>query len=192
MRLTDLRIPARLHLLATLLLALLAIGLITAQWRLQAASTDAATAQARLADLAEAGDDARAAQVRFKVQIQEWKNTLLRGGKPESFDKYSKAFRKEGEEVQAHLRSLRKHSEALKLPTQDVDQAMAGLQELTSTYLTALKGYDTAHADDSAHAVDAAVKGKDRAPTQAIDAIVARLHKTLERSEEHTSELQSH
>ncbi|MEY4763891.1 MAG: hypothetical protein RI907_564 [Pseudomonadota bacterium] len=178
MHLNDLRISSRLHLLSGALLALLALGLGLSQWRLQQASADAAAAQVRQVQLAEASDAARAAQVHFKIQVQEWKNTLLRGGTPEGLARYTKAFRAEGEQVQAHLERLQALCRTLALPSEDAKQAGAALQQLTQTYLSALQHAASEDADERAHAVDAAVKGKDRGPTQALDAIVARLLQT--------------
>jgi len=175
MRLTDWRIATRLHGLVWSLLAILLLSLGLSQWRLLHAADEAREAQQRLGLLAEAADTARAAQVDFKIQIQEWKNTLLRGGKAEAFTKYSQAFKAQGAKVQTHLTHLKQLSATLGLPTTDMQQAQDNLQQLTDAYLVALKAYDPTRPDASAHEVDAAVKGKDRAPTQAIDAVVARL-----------------
>lgn len=45
----------------------------------------------RSVDLTQAVDTARGAQVEFKIQVQEWKNILVRGHDPAQLDKYSKA-----------------------------------------------------------------------------------------------------
>ncbi|MDD2839362.1 MAG: hypothetical protein PHX59_10440, partial [Sulfuricurvum sp.] len=44
-------------------------------------------------------DTARSIQVAFKKQVQEWKNILLRGEKPEKYEKYLKNFIKQEETV---------------------------------------------------------------------------------------------
>src|SRR3954463_6105372 len=38
------------------------------------------------------GDESRLVQVRFKLQIQEWKDLLLRGSEPESYEKHERGF----------------------------------------------------------------------------------------------------
>jgi methyl-accepting chemotaxis protein len=181
---SDLRIAARLQLMAIGLLVIMAVALGTSQWRLHSSAEQARNSQTRLAALAEAGDHARAAQVDFKIQVQEWKNLLLRGGKPESFDKYRKAFIEQGDKVQTHLQALSAAGQALGLPEADIQQAQASLKTLTQTYLDKLSAYDRSAADASAHAVDASVKGQDRAPTQALDGIVAKVLKQLHQEAE--------
>jgi methyl-accepting chemotaxis protein len=181
---SDLRIAARLHLMAIGLMLIMAVTLGTSQWRLRASAEQAGHSQRTLAALAQASDHARAAQVDFKIQVQEWKNLLLRGGKPESFDKYRKAFIEQGDKVQKHLQALLDSSQALGLADADIRQAQASLAQLTQTYLDKLGAYDPKAADDSAHVVDASVKGQDRAPTQALDGIVAKLLKQLSREAE--------
>jgi methyl-accepting chemotaxis protein len=122
-------------------------------------------------------DLARSAQVSFKIQVQEWKNLLLRGGHPESFEKYSKAFASEGEVVAAKLSKLKGIYGKLGQDSTDVDEAKAALATLTRKYTTALAGYDHANPDKAAHELDAAVKGMDRPPSQKIDDMVAKVLK---------------
>lgn len=52
-------------------------------------------------------DLARNAQVTFEVQIQEWKNLLLRAHQPGAFDKYREAFVKEGDAAAGNSRHHR-------------------------------------------------------------------------------------
>jgi hypothetical protein len=51
--------------------------------------------------LLQAVDLARQAQVDFKVQIQEWKNTILYGMDPKTFERYNTAFFTQVTAVQA-------------------------------------------------------------------------------------------
>ncbi|PRC91501.1 methyl-accepting chemotaxis protein [Solimicrobium silvestre] len=122
--------------------------------------------------LQESIDTARTAQVEFKKQVQEWKDTLLRGNDPASFDKYSKAFLKQSDLTQTNLHKLKDQFVKLGLDTKQVDETLSMHAELGVKYSTALKQYDIKN-PDSSHVVDALVKGMDRPPTKKIDDIVA-------------------
>ena len=52
-------------------------------------------------------DTARSAQHHFKIQVQEWKNILIRGGDAAAFDKYRKAFDDEERKVQERLGAIK-------------------------------------------------------------------------------------
>jgi methyl-accepting chemotaxis protein len=177
MNLNHLTIGSRIAgLAACLMLAAILMGVMT--WFVLKADTNQFESSHATADQFEkAIDQARGAQVTFKVQIQEWKNLLLRGGNPESFDKYSKAFAKEGQATQVKLAELKKLFTQLGLESQGLDEAQAALQNLTLKYTAALAQYDKADPDKSAHVVDALVKGLDRPPTQKIDEIVSKVLK---------------
>ena len=176
MQLANLKISARLALLGTFFfLALVVVGL--RGWSaLDAASARSAQAMQRAVALTEAIDTARSAQVEFKIQVQEWKNILLRGGDANAFRRYREAFVASGAQTRKELKQLQALMTGLQLDTAPVEQAVQAHDALGVSYLAALQQYDGARAG-SAQEVDALVKGKDREPTRQIDAIVTAIGK---------------
>ncbi len=178
MKLSDLKIGTRLGMLAAfLMVAMLAVGL-EGWYTLSEADKRGADMMQKATLLEQSIDTARSAQVEFKKQVQEWKDTLLRGNDQAQFDKYSKAFGERSVQTTAYLQKLKELFGKLKFDTAPVDAAIKAHDELGVKYGEALKQYDVANAE-SAHVVDGLVKGMDRPPTQAIDGIVASV---LERS----------
>ncbi|HEX8956972.1 MAG TPA: methyl-accepting chemotaxis protein [Burkholderiaceae bacterium] len=172
MKLSDLKIGARLGLQAGfLMLAMLAVGL-EGWFTLSQSNARSADMMQKATMLEQSIDTARSAQVEFKKQVQEWKDTLLRGNDQAQFDKYSKAFADRSAQTDAYLQKLRDLFVKLQFDTAAVDEAIKSHQELGVKYAEALKQYDVANAG-SAHTVDALVKGMDRPPTQKIDGIVS-------------------
>ena len=176
MQLANLKISARLALLgAFFFLALVIVGL--RGWSaLDAASARSAHAMQRAVALTEAIDTARSAQVEFKIQVQEWKNILLRGGDAAAFQRYREAFVASGAQTRKELKQLQALMTGLQLDAAAVERAVQAHDALGVAYLAALQQYDGARAG-SAQAVDAQVKGMDREPTRQIDAIVAAIGK---------------
>ncbi|AYM78058.1 HAMP domain-containing protein [Janthinobacterium agaricidamnosum] len=176
MQLANLKISVRLGLLgAFFFLALVFVG--ARGWSaLDAASARSNEAMQRSVALTEAVDAARSAQVEFKIQVQEWKNILLRGGDAAAFQRYREAFVASGAQTRKELKGLQAMMEALKLDTAPVERALQAHDALGVSYLAALQKFDGARAD-SAQTVDALVKGMDREPTRQIDAIVAAIGK---------------
>jgi methyl-accepting chemotaxis protein-1 (serine sensor receptor) len=172
MKFSDVKIGVRLGLLGGFfLIALLVVA--GSGWRaLDAADARSAMAMQRLVSLSEAIDTAREAQVEFKIQVQEWKNILLRSSDAAALENNTQAFLKSGQSTQALLLKLDTLLGGLGLPNPLVGEARTTLAALTDNYRAALKQYDPASAD-SAHVVDGLVKGMDRAPTRKIDDIVA-------------------
>ncbi|MET3132501.1 methyl-accepting chemotaxis protein [Oxalobacteraceae bacterium GrIS 1.11] len=171
MKLSNLKIGVRLGMLGGFFFVALLIVGIGGWAALNDNSARSAEALQRSATLSEAIDTARSAQVQFKIQVQEWKDILLRGQDPAALDKYTKAFVKNGEATRAKLQDLNVLFGKLNLHTSLVDDAIKTHAGLIGTYLTALKQFDGAN-PDSAHIVDGLVKGIDRPPTKQIDDIV--------------------
>ncbi|MEA4827428.1 MAG: methyl-accepting chemotaxis protein [Clostridium sp.] len=119
-------------------------------------------------------DDARKIQVDFKKQVQEWKNTLLRGNDPESFKKYYTEFSKGNENVQAELANLKEDLIKSNMDTSLIEKLIISHKELYDKYTKAIKSYDPNNIG-SYKVVDTLVKGIDRAPTDQIDLLVNQI-----------------
>lgn len=102
----------------------------------------------------------------FKIQVQEWKNTLLRGEDDAKRDKYWGRFQKRQEEIQGMGRELL----AMNLPPaakEQVELFMASHAGLPAKYQLGYDAYMESGFDHKAG--DKAVSGIDRAPTKQID-----------------------
>ncbi|MES9869867.1 MAG: methyl-accepting chemotaxis protein [Sedimenticola sp.] len=126
----------------------------------------------------------------FKKQVQEWKNTLLRGHNPEDFDKYWKRFQKLEAKIQEEGKQLLStlHNTSM---AQGLEQFLAEHREMGRAYREGLEVFRQAGFDPRAG--DKAVRGIDRAPTarleESADAILAHIaeHGQSEIVETHTS-----
>ncbi|MEW5904812.1 MAG: methyl-accepting chemotaxis protein [Pseudomonadota bacterium] len=114
----------------------------------------------------------------FKTQVQEWKDTLLRGNDPASFEKYSKAFFAQEARVQALLKESHDLMVKLDLPTDDVDELVQQHLELGRRYRTALQSYDV-EKKSSGRTVDALVKGMDRPASAGMVKVVETLERDI-------------
>ena len=170
----NIRIAGRLAILGGLLLAATVVVGVGGWHGLRQMHTLELRSAREAAAYSQAMDTARVAQVDFKKQVQEWKDLLLRGSDPDMFARYRAAFEQEGGTVVADLQSLKKQMLQLGAPIQGVDAALATQATLDSRYLAALARYDGRNGN-SAHVVDTEVKGIDRAPTDAIDGLVAAM-----------------
>ncbi|QNB05773.1 HAMP domain-containing protein [Herbaspirillum frisingense] len=172
MKLNDFRIGMRLGFLAALLLAATAFVGVRGWLVLDEIYGQGAQAMQKGALIEQSVDAARSAQVQFKIQVQEWKNTLLRGKDPDAFNKYRQAFIDESAATQASLKKLEKLMPQIGMSKEAARKAQEAHAELLTRYLDALKAYAS---DDPASVarVDEQVKGVDRLPTRMIDDIVA-------------------
>ena len=140
--------------------------------RLNSRLEDVMATQARVQA---AVDLSRLAQVDFKTQVQEWKDTLLRGQDRGLYDKYWGQFHDRSDKVRADLDALAAIAPKIGLPVDIANGAIAEHDELDRRYSEAIGAY---RANDfaSAQEVDRAVRGIDRAPTEHIDGIVKQVH----------------
>jgi methyl-accepting chemotaxis protein len=113
----------------------------------------------------------RVLQVTFKKQVQAWKDILLRGKSDADLRKYSAEFHSLGEQVSSISSQLAGQIQDPRA-RDDLNGFHEQYQVLLGQYEQALQGYIASR--DFA-ATDAALRGKDRTPTDALDQVVDRL-----------------
>lgn len=121
----------------------------------------------------------RETTVLFKQQVQEWKNTLLRGKDPAALDKYWAAFVEKEAAIEKSGAQL--VQEIVDPKARDlVAQFLKAHKEMGGAYRRGLQAYKSAGADYAAG--DAAVKGIDRAPTDLLEKAATEIQSNAERS----------
>ncbi len=110
---------------------------------------------------------------KFKTQVQEWKNVLLRGKDPKQLERYWTAFQK----LEAEIQQLDKELAAGMPPGEPrelVQQFAAAHAEMGQKYRAAFEQFKAADFD---HTVgDKAVQGMDRGPSKLIEEVGNRIH----------------
>ncbi|GAA4499966.1 methyl-accepting chemotaxis protein [Pseudaeromonas paramecii] len=116
------------------------------------------------------------ANLQFKIQVQEWKNVLLRGKDPANLQKYWSQFEEQEAKVDDKLQALA--TLAAELQDTALSQAIASLrqehQTLGQAYRHGKAAFEAAGADP--YAGDKAVKGIDRAASEQMSQLVDKLH----------------
>ncbi|PWB33202.1 methyl-accepting chemotaxis protein [Pseudomonas sp. SDI] len=119
------------------------------------------------------------ANLQFKVQVQEWKNVLLRGKQPAELDKYWQQFQAREQQVQQILAQLLRDSSAdpaLRARLQQLKDAHA---QLGVAYGRGRDAFLAAGGDPAAG--DQAVKGVDRAASEQMSELVSQLRAAADR-----------
>ncbi len=176
---SNLKIATKLSLLVGILvIALVAIGAFGIYALRQAQAINAANFDAAHS-MVDAVDSARAAEVSFKIQIQEFKNVLLRGHDQKDHDKYLAAFIKRSAVIGKEFDDVEHVMKKLGMQSTTVDEARRMHGEIIQQYIDGLKQFEIGK-PESSQAVDKLVRGKDRPLEQRIEAIVATLQKFSE------------
>jgi methyl-accepting chemotaxis protein len=121
--------------------------------------------------------DIAAVEINFKKQIQEWKDTLLRGQKPDALDKYWSNFQQREGEVRSASDRL-SHGIGDPETARLVGQFFSAHKDMGAAYRRGLQEFKD-HNFDSA-AGDNAVAGIDRAPTELLTRAKERLVSLVE------------
>ena len=114
------------------------------------------------------------ANLQFKVQVQEWKNVLLRGKQPQDMEKYWGQFQDRQRDVQGILTRLVSQTRSDATLSQRIETLRQEHQQLGVAYQRGRDAYVAAGADPTAG--DTAVKGVDRAASEQMSALVSDLH----------------
>jgi len=83
------------------------------------------------------------ANLKFKVQVQEWKNVLLRGGSPGDREKYWESFKDQESQVQVILERLVVLSQGNTALTTQIRQLQAEHRTLGASYRRGLEAFVT-------------------------------------------------
>ncbi|MBV4472284.1 methyl-accepting chemotaxis protein [Pseudomonas sp. SWRI31] len=113
------------------------------------------------------------ANLQFKVQVQEWKNVLLRGKQPADLAKYWSQFEERQRDVQNILGELAGQKGIEATLKSRIERLREEHRQLGAAYQNGRDAYVAAGGDPSAG--DAAVKGVDRATSEQMSALVAEL-----------------
>ena len=117
--------------------------------------------------------EARRIQVNFLVQVQDWKDILLRGQNPEDLAKYTSQFHAQEAKVKADTRALANATDD-GATRQSLNDFLTEDETLSAKYEAAYDVYTTHNFDYKA--ADAIVRGMDRGPGEHLDNAVAELN----------------
>jgi methyl-accepting chemotaxis protein len=123
-------------------------------------------------------NEALKAQIHFKIQVQEWKNTLLRGQDPENKVKYFAKFEEQENKVAHHLRQSHKICAAIHntVTCQPIEIVRFEHEELGRAYREKLN-QGSLENYEGIKKIDASVRGIDRATEKDIDMLFSNFSK---------------
>jgi len=119
------------------------------------------------------------ANLEFKIQVQEWKNVLLRGKNPEQRNKYWAQFQAQERKVQELLGQLQRASAQSSQLSGQIARLQNEHRLLGEAYRKGFDAFIAAGADPAAG--DAAVAGIDRAASAQMSELVSQLRQTAAR-----------
>jgi signal transduction histidine kinase/ActR/RegA family two-component response regulator len=120
-------------------------------------------------------------QVNFKIQVQEWKNILLRGHDPVDFAKYFSAFERREAATQSLAAELLQSGGLGEQLRADISFFQQRHAILGSAYRETLQSHSPSDAE-AIFLIDDAVRGIDRPPMEVLDKSVDTIQKNLAES----------
>jgi methyl-accepting chemotaxis protein-1 (serine sensor receptor) len=132
-------------------------------------------AMQRVVETLDAADLAYEAQVQFKLQVQEWKNLLLRGHDPADFAAFAHAADAARQRVRSLLGEIARNALVDEAAQREAVAIAAEIDQIVDRYAAVLRGPQDLAACDAPRAIDATVRGIDRAPMVAIERLTDTL-----------------
>jgi methyl-accepting chemotaxis protein len=115
--------------------------------------------------------------VLFKTQVQEWKNTLIRGNDPEQLSKYWERFNKTASEIQKRYQHLLKTMPNSAPAKRHVQKFAQSYPEMLKAYRA---GYDVfINSNKNISKADSSVSGIDRGPTESLTLAADAVSKSI-------------
>lgn len=122
-------------------------------------------------------DKIRSVQVKFLTQVQEWKNSLIRGHVDKDYKKYWGRFKNKSVLIKKDLTDLKKYYNTKSKYnglSDDIDEILEFHHTLHIKYIQAMKSYKKGDIN-STQKVDALVRGIDRPLTKSLTALVKKV-----------------
>lgn len=111
-----------------------------------------------------------AAHLHFKIQVQEWKNILMRGSDANSYKQHFTQFHRESQIVQNQLKITLQLLNKIGLSTVAAEQLKSQHDALTNKYINTLQQFKLSEPNDG-YQIDRQVVGIDRGVSEGIAAL---------------------
>ena len=127
----------------------------------------------------------RLMQLNFKKQVQEWKDTLLRGSNPAALDKYWGHFQKQEQQVSENAQALQQRLTDEPRALDLIKTFLAAHKQMGLAYRKGLQAFKDSNFNSKAG--DRAVAGIDRGPTELLSQAADEISASADRATEQTA-----
>jgi methyl-accepting chemotaxis protein len=116
---------------------------------------------------------------RYKEQVQDWKNILIRGHDQTGYDRYLSNFKKKQDTIRSEIESAKKAFEAADMDPAPLTSVEKSHREVYEKYLTALTAFKVGK-EDTTSIVDRSVRGIDQPVAEALDKLSEKVEAHVE------------